>query len=78
MDEINALGELQKRREDIKVKLSSFSVPDNISPTSVHWVVGNKLGVSGASVKNYIEGKISDGYLAEAIYKELKRLKLTK
>lgn len=37
--------------------------------------VGEKLKISPMTVINYTNGKIGDGYLAEAILSELKKIK---
>ena len=66
-----------KQKEEIKSKLSKVKLAAR-EETRACWLVGNLLKVSGTTVKNYLDGKISDGYLAEAIYKEFKKLKLIK
>lgn len=40
--------------------------------------ISDALDISQQTVYNYITGKITDGYLAEAIYQELKKYKPTK
>lgn len=38
-------------------------------------LIGQNLGISQQTVYNYIQGRIKDGYLAEAILRELKSYK---
>ena len=40
--------------------------------------VSKNLGFTKQTVYNYINGKINDGYLADAIYKEIKKYKQPK
>ena len=65
---------LQKRKELIRKKLSTVKLPSG-SESSVCWSVGSKLNISGVTVKNYLNGKISDGYLAEEILFIIKKTK---
>lgn len=75
---MTTLETLNKKRTDIKQKLSSIILPQDGTETQLCWNVGTALKVSGPTVKNYINGGIKDGYLAEAIYAEFKRLKYAK
>lgn len=67
--------EFKKKKEIIKSKLSKVRLENN-KETMACWQVATALNISGTTVKNYLEGKISDGYLAEAIYEEFKNLNL--
>jgi len=68
---------MEIKRNLIKDKLSKVSFPPE-KETTMCWAVGADLGITGVTVKNYLKGYIKDGYLAEAILNECKRLKLTK
>jgi len=68
---------MEMKRNVVKLKLSKVVFP-NDKETSYCWMVGADLGITGVTVKNYLKGYIKDGYLAEAILNECKRLKLTK
>ena len=70
----NNYEKLKTRKEEIRKKLSSIVLKPGIE-TSSCWVVGNTLKVSGTTIKNYLSGKIADGYLAEAIYSEFQKQK---
>jgi len=63
-----------ERKSQIRKKLSAIKLDKN-SETKQCWVVASNLSVSGTTIKNYLEGRIADGYLAEAIYKEFKKIK---
>tara|TARA_R110000868_G_scaffold36279_7_gene128954 strand:- start:5345 stop:5569 length:225 start_codon:yes stop_codon:yes gene_type:complete len=65
------------RKEKIRKDLSKTILKEG-KETSLCWTVGNNLKISGTTVKNYLDGKISDGFLAEAILKEFKVLKCNK
>lgn len=65
------------RKEEIRKKLMSIELPVG-SETRICWKVAEEFKISGTSVKNYLEGRIADGYLAEAILKEFKKLKIAK
>jgi hypothetical protein len=75
---MKTLDGYKKRRLDIIKKLQSVILPTDGSATLVCWRVGNDLEVSGTTVRNYIQGDVKDGYLAEAIYSEFQRLNLAK
>lgn len=68
---------VQKRKDDIKKKLMAIKLPEN-SESSTCWLVGNELGVSGVTVKNYLNGKIADGYLAEEMLAILNKINKSK
>lgn len=72
-----AAEELLIKHEAIKNKLMSISLPEG-EENRLHTGVAYCLNVSPPTIKNYLAGKIGDGYLAEAIYKEFKRLKIAK
>lgn len=63
-----------EQKSQIRKKLSNIKLQKNKETTQC-WVVAERLNISGTTVRNYLEGKIADGYLAEAIYKEFKNLK---
>lgn len=69
--------ELVERRGAIIKKLSHIQLPEG-NNTRMCWDVGNSLSITGQTVQNYLKGEVKDGYLAEAIYKEFKKLKVTK
>lgn len=71
---MTALQKYNAAHEEIKEKLSTVVFPQNLE-TSICWDIGKSLDVTGPTIKNYIAGQIKDGYLAEAIYNECKRLK---
>lgn len=66
------------KHNEIKEKLSRVIIPNDGNATNIYWAIGSTLQVSGTTVKNYLSGEIKDGYLAEAIYSEFKRLKMCK
>lgn len=74
---MNILQEFNKKHDDIKQKLMSIELPDG-SGTGISEGVGFALGITGQTVRNHLRGIYKDGYLAEAIYKEFKRLKIAK
>lgn len=80
MNEMTTLAaeELLERHREIKTKLKSIILPEG-KENNICDGVAYCLRVSPATIKNYLTGKvIGDGYLAEAIYKEFKRLKIAK
>ncbi len=74
---MTAFQEMEAKRKAVKHLLSTAQFPSD-KETILCWTIGHGLGVTGVTVKNYLRGKIKDGYLADAIYSEIKRLKLTK
>ena len=66
------------KHKQIKEKLKSIVLPIDGSATQICWNIGTNLNVSGTTVKNYLCGEVKDGYLAEAIYSEFKRIKKLK
>lgn len=72
-----ASEEFDLRHKQIKEKLTSIELPEGTG-TNICWAVAGSLKITGQTVKNYLVGNIKDGYLAEAIYKEFKRLKIAK
>lgn len=75
--ETKASEEFDLRHKSIKEKLASIVLPEQTG-TSLCGGVGYSLNITGQTVKNYLNGDIKDGFLAEAIYKEFKRLKIAK
>ena len=75
---MSALEQLEKRRADIKAKLKTIKLPEDGTQTQLFWNIGTALNVSGPTIKNYISGDVKDGYLAEAIFAECKRLRFVK
>lgn len=73
---MTALEDYNKAIEDISAKLKTVALPPNQSYAL--WSVAESLNISGTTVKNYLSGKVKNGYMAEAIYKEFKRLKMVK
>lgn len=72
-----ASEELAKRHEEIRLKLTSVKLPDG-KENNICTGIAFVLNISMQTVKNYLSGKIGDGFLAEAIYKEFKKLKFAK
>lgn len=70
--------ELNKKRAEIIGKLNRIRLPKDGNATSLCWTVGTALNISGPTVKNYLNGDVKDGYLAEAIYSEFVRLGFAK
>jgi predicted transcriptional regulator len=66
-----------ERKSQIEKKLTSIKL-EKKGVTKQCWAVGGELNVTGTTVKNYLDGKVADGYLGEAIYQEFKRLKVAK
>lgn len=73
----STFDELEFRRNEIRNKLMSIELKGGIA-TSICGGVGYSLNISAQTVKNYLAGAVNDGYLAEAIYKEFKRIGMTK
>jgi len=74
---MEALKELNDKHSVIKEKLAT-TAKAKISKGTIMAActnVGRLLEISPQTVYNYITGNIKDGYLAEAILKEFKRLK---
>jgi|GEM_PF-4991697 predicted transcriptional regulator len=67
----------KKEKEDIKKKLSTVVLQEG-QETSLCWQVATALKISGTTVNNYLRGNVSDGFMAEAIYREFKKLKCIK
>ena len=63
-----------QKHVDIKKRLMEVELPENLNIESCFYI-GKELGCSGNTVRNYLHGKIGDGYLAEAILAECKRMK---
>jgi hypothetical protein len=57
---------LQYRKDELASKLLQVRLPYRKEST-LCWEVGSRLGISGVSVRNYLSGKVSDGYLGEEI-----------
>jgi hypothetical protein len=74
---MNSYEAFKKQKEDIKKKLSTVILEEG-QETSLCWQVATALKVSGTTVSNYLRGNVSDGYMAEAIYREFKKLKCAK
>lgn len=63
---MNNKERLQKRKDVLASKLLQVKLPRRME--SLHCnEVGIRVGVTGVSVKNYLSGKIADGYLGEEI-----------
>jgi hypothetical protein len=70
---MNNIEMLEQQREEIRKKLAKVDL-SNIKKSSTCWTVGTNLRITGVTVENYLRGRISDGYLAEAIYREFETL----
>lgn len=75
---MTALQAYKKEHFDLFAKIKSIKLPIDGTATSVCWEIGNLLGVTGPTIKNYLNGGIKDGFLGLAIYKEFRRLKMVK
>lgn len=75
---MTALEILEKKREEVKEKMKSVVLPTDGSATRICWAIATDLKITGPTVVNYVNGDIKDFFLAESIYKEFERLKLTK
>lgn len=75
---MTVLETFNERREQIKSKLKSIELPTDGSATQLCWNIGTNLNVTGPTVRNYLSGEVKDGYLAEAIYDEFKRIRKIK
>ena len=74
---MNSYEVFKKQKEEIRKKLSTV-ILDEGQETNLCWRVAGELKVSGTTINNYLKGNVSDGYLAEAIYREFKKLKCVK
>ena len=63
-----------QKHSDIKKMLGDVVLPENLNIETC-FKIGKTLACSGNTVRNYLLGKVNDGYLAEAILAECKRLK---
>lgn len=77
---MTVLENYKKKKSDIIIKLSELAVKKIGSGKTLEVceMVGKNLNISGQSVYNYISGRVNDGYLAEAIYQEFKKIKTPK
>lgn len=66
---------LQNRKDELASKLLQVRLPYRQEST-LCWEVGSRLGISGVSVRNYLSGRIADGYLGEEILSIFKGLGL--
>jgi predicted transcriptional regulator len=71
------LEDFKTAHEAIKEKLKTVVLPDGIETKTLK-EIADSLDITAPTVKNYLNGDIKDGYLAEAIYSEFKRLKMVK
>lgn len=55
-----------KRKEELASKLLQVKIPRR-QESKICKEVGKNLGITGVSVKNYLIGKIADGYMGEEI-----------
>lgn len=55
-----------KRKEELASKLLQVKIPRR-QESKVCREIGEKLDITGVSVKNYLMGKIADGYVGEEI-----------
>jgi len=74
---MTAKQELQERHNAIYKKIQESSSTKG-SIMYLCEAVAKKLGFTKQTVYNYINGRINDGYLADAIYKEIKKYKRPK
>ena len=52
----------------------TIKVLNHNSISKITMEIGNKLNISPSTVHNYMYGRCSDGYTAEAVLDELKKL----
>lgn len=57
---------LQKRKDELASKLLQVKLPRKQESLCCN-EVGLRVGITGVSVRNYLSGKIADGYLGEEI-----------
>lgn len=69
------MNNVQLRKEKLAKELSKVQLPTGKESISC-WAVGNQLQISGVSVKNYLNGKIGDGYLGEEILTAFKKMNM--
>jgi hypothetical protein len=69
---MTAVQEYKTKHKEIKGRLTSMSFrkTKGIGVIDICNAIGKKLGFSGQTIYNYLQGRIKDGYLAEAICKE--------
>lgn len=77
MENLTPLETLKSRRNEICRQLSKVELPKSIGTESC-MKVGQILDITGVTVMNYLKGNVRDGYLAEAILKEFKAMKMVK
>jgi hypothetical protein len=73
---MTALQDFKTKHTDIKDKINSLAQQKFGNGWMLYacQLIAKNLASSRQTVYNYITGTIKDGYLADAIYKELKRL----
>ena len=69
------MDNVQLRKEKLAKELSKVQLPSG-KESIFCWSVGSELQVSGTSVKNYLNGKIGDGYLGEEILSIFKKMNM--
>jgi predicted transcriptional regulator len=77
---MTALEQYNTKHQEVIVKLNQLSA-SKIEEGKILIVcknVGEALNKSTQTIYNYLSGRIKDGYLAEAICQELKKLKTIK
>lgn len=67
---------LKDRKRTIAKQLINIKLPQG-KESSTCWIAGQLVGVSGVTVRNYLNGKVADGYLADQILLIFEELKLT-
>lgn len=74
---MEAMTKLLDRHNTAKVALKKAAKPfvDNNSIRGISKEIGIILGVSFQTVLNYVYGMTNDGFLTEAITRELKKIK---
>lgn len=77
MKQTSAIQRIEKKKKDNIKLLQSLSNIKTKNQTAgiVYSIIGNKLGVTGQTVVNYISGNAKDGYLLDAMIEEFKELK---
>lgn len=69
------MNKVQARKEKLAKELSRVQLPTG-KESVFCWTVGSELQISGVSVKNYLNGKIGDGYLGEEILTAFKKMNM--
>lgn len=70
-----------KQRHDEALKKLSLAAKNKLPngrSSQIESLIGEKVGVSGQTVRNYLNGKSNDGFTTEALTKAFKEFKINK